>query len=118
MRQVEAEGGAGQIADRARKRLLHGSRGQPFAAGQIEFADAEDVAFAVGGNDPAFGDARNQLPGLVQTNQPLDGRGADQLGRRRQPIARGEQFARFADHRDVDRAIAALSAGGERQKQK
>ena len=90
--------------------------GQPSAAGQIEFADAEDVARPVIGDDPAFGDARHDQAGRVQPHQTLRGGGAQMLGGERQAQpGRAHPLVR-SDDRDIDHPIVPRrTAGGEHQ---
>ena len=84
-------------------------------SGQTPVAQAEDVAQAVFGDDPAVGDPGDDAAGLVERDQPFGGRPAHCLARTGQPAAGFEGSVGLADRDDLDLRPAIAAATGDQQ---
>ena len=116
--EVEAERSALQLAHAALERITDRLRGQTRPAGQVEFIDAEDIARAAIGHDPAFRDAGDHLAARVESHQAGRDRRPDMLASGAQPDAFRRQFPRLGNERDIDDAIiGARAARSQRSRQ-
>ena len=116
--EIEAERSPLEPRHRAGQRIAHRARGQPAAIGQIEFADPENIARPVIGDDPAFGDARHHIALRVAADQPLRHRGAQMLAAIGQAQAFGVKPVFLADIGDIDHPVVdrAGRTGGQSQR--
>ena len=111
-RQIEAEARSLERGDGADQIAFCRLRRETFSIDRIVLANAEDIAQSVIGNDPAFGDPRDDLARRIEPNQPLPARGADQLGARPDTDSLAEQVRFVADEGDVDHSVTDTVRAG------